>query len=75
MGKKIRVEGREGNKIHGRIYTPAQRDGQRDGQRQRRGRVWGWRRSFTIGIYSSINFISFPPLYPYYLPHIILALN
>ena len=23
MGKEIRVEGREGNKINGRIYTPA----------------------------------------------------
>ena len=22
MGKEIRVEGREGNKINGRIYTP-----------------------------------------------------
>ena len=24
MGKEIRVEGREGNKINGRIYTPGQ---------------------------------------------------
>ena len=36
MGKEIRVEGREGNKMNGRIYTPAKR---LDKSKQSTGRI------------------------------------